>query len=190
MSSTIFKWLRKQRCVYTWMREEPQNPWNLFIKNCVFILTCLNFSHLQSTLHLMQYTYQGIFFHCSKQFLNSLILMPFTASAFFCLFVSTLPHQQNISPEDFFLPGETNKKKSLGVRLVNRERRAQWSCYFGQKLLNTQVCCEQVHSSITHHEMGKHIERVFKKKKNPLKPNTASHNDASWYIDTDGFLEH
>ena len=23
-----------------------------------------------------------------------------------------------------------------------------------------------------------------------LKPNTASHNDASWYTDTDGFLEH
>ena len=27
----------------------PQN-------HCVFILTCLNFSHIQSTLHLMQYT--------------------------------------------------------------------------------------------------------------------------------------
>ena len=26
--------------------------------------------------------------------------------------------------------------------------------------------------------------------KNSLKPNTASHNNASWYIDTDGFLEH
>ena len=27
-------------------------------------------------------------------------------------------------------------------------------------------------------------------KKNSLKPNTASHNNATWYIDTDGFLEH
>ena len=36
-------------------------PWDLFIKNCVFILTCLNFSHLQSALHLMQYTYQDAF---------------------------------------------------------------------------------------------------------------------------------
>ena len=36
--------------------------------------------------------------------------------------------------------------------------------------------------------MGKHIERVFKK--NSLKPNTASHNNARWYTDTDGFLEH
>ena len=30
-------------------------------KNCVFIHTCLNFSHLHSTLHLIQYTYQDIF---------------------------------------------------------------------------------------------------------------------------------
>ena len=36
--------------------------------------------------------------------------------------------------------------------------------------------------------MGKCIERVFKK--NSLKPNIASHNDASWYTDADGFLEH
>ena len=28
----------------------------------------------------MQYTYQDIFFHCSKQFLNSTILMPFSSS--------------------------------------------------------------------------------------------------------------
>ena len=27
-------------------------------------------------------------------------------------------------------------------------------------------------------------------KKNSLKPNAASHNNAHWYIDTDGFLEH
>ena len=26
-------------------------------KNCVFIFMCLNFSHLQSTLQLMEYTY-------------------------------------------------------------------------------------------------------------------------------------
>ena len=34
------------------MRGDPKY-WNLFIKNCVFILTCLNLSHLQSTRHLM-----------------------------------------------------------------------------------------------------------------------------------------
>ena len=30
-------------------------------KNCVFILTCLNFSHLQSPLHLMHYTDEDVF---------------------------------------------------------------------------------------------------------------------------------
>ena len=33
---------------------------NLLIKNCVFILTCLNFSHLQNTLHWMQYNYWDV----------------------------------------------------------------------------------------------------------------------------------
>ena len=37
-------------------------------------------------------------------------------------------------------------------------------------------------------EVGKCAERVFKT--NSLKLNAASHNNASWYTDTDGFLEH
>ena len=36
--------------------------------------------------------------------------------------------------------------------------------------------------------MGKCIGRVLKK--NSLKLNVASHNNTSWYTDTDGFLEH
>ena len=39
----------------------PSKQKNLYMKNCVIILTCLDFSHLQSTLHLIQYTYQDIF---------------------------------------------------------------------------------------------------------------------------------
>ena len=35
--------------------------------------------------------------------------------------------------------------------------------------------------------MGKCIARV---QKSSLMPNAASHNNASWYTDTDGFLEH
>ena len=64
------------------------------LKNCAFILTCFNFGHLQSTLYLKQYTYRDFFSHCSKQFLNSSILMLFNVLLFF---VSPLPHQQNIS---------------------------------------------------------------------------------------------
>ena len=36
--------------------------------------------------------------------------------------------------------------------------------------------------------MGRSVERVFKN--NSLKLNAASHTTTSWYIDTDGFLEH
>ena len=60
----------------------------LFINICVFIPTCLNFHHLQSTLHLMQYTYGNIF-PLLKTVLNSLILMPFSVSAIFYFAFST-----------------------------------------------------------------------------------------------------
>ena len=66
-----------------WEGEPPQKNQNLFTKNCVFILTCLNFSHLPSALHSMQCTYHDFFPHCSKQFLNFLIMIPFNASAIF-----------------------------------------------------------------------------------------------------------
>ena len=50
------------------MREDPQNPQNVFIKDCVFVVTCLNFSHPQSTLHLMQYIYRDIFSTAQNSF--------------------------------------------------------------------------------------------------------------------------
>ena len=66
------------------------------------------------------------FFHCSKQFLNSLVLMPFSASAIFCITSSTLA---NISLWGDFSSG---KKKLPRVRLGNKEdgtqaRRHFWS---------------------------------------------------------------
>ena len=75
--------LSKTKAYFSDIEGGSPKPQNLFIKSCVFILTCLNFSHLQSTLHLMQYTYLDVFSHCSKQFLNSMILMPFSAPAVF-----------------------------------------------------------------------------------------------------------
>ena len=62
------------------------------------------------------------------------------------------------------------------------------SCSFGSKTTEHSVWCVQVSSQITHHEMGKHVQKVFQK--NPLKPNSASHNNASYYTDTDGILQH
>ena len=78
----------------------------------------------------------GRFFHCSKQFLNSLILIPFCASAIFCFTFST--SAKCFPLRTFFIQGKKNK--SLGVRL----HKWGWGggmgvmLLFDQKLLNTQ----------------------------------------------------
>ena len=105
-----------------------QNPQILFIKNCIFIPICWDFSPLQSTLHLMQYTYQDIFFHCSELFFNSLILMPFSASDVFCFTSST--SAKHFPLRTFFIQ---EKKNHSGQDWVNRERGAQRSCHFWSK---------------------------------------------------------
>ena len=55
--------------------DPPQNTKKLFIKNSVFIPTSLNFSHLQSTLHLKQYTYWDIFSTIQNSFWRLLAKM-------------------------------------------------------------------------------------------------------------------
>ena len=88
----------------------PPKKQNLFIKNCVFILTCLNFSNLQSTLHWMQYTYWDIFSTAQNSFWTRwfwclLVLLRFL--------VLPLPHQQNVSLWGSFSLG---KQRSFGAR--------------------------------------------------------------------------
>ena len=63
----------------THVRGYPKIPQNLFIKNSVFILTCLKFSHLQR-VSIWCNTPIEIFFPCSKLFFSLLILVIFSAS--------------------------------------------------------------------------------------------------------------
>ena len=98
-------------CVY---EGGPKNPEFIYLKNYVFILTCLNFSHLQSTLHLMQYTSRDVF-STVRKVLDSPISMLFGASAF-CLFFHLFHISKTFPFEDCFSSGET-KKKSLRARL-------------------------------------------------------------------------
>ena len=105
------------------------NSWNVMIKNCVFILTCLSFSHLQSTPHVIQYTYQDVFSTAQNSFWTPwfwcrLELLPY--------FVSPLPHQQNVYSRGIFSSGKT-KNSLLGWDQVNREGGAQGSCCFWSK---------------------------------------------------------
>ena len=61
-------------------------------------------------IHLSRYV-----FYCSKQFLNSSILMSLSASATFCFTSSTLA--KRFSLRTFFIQGNKETKNSPGVRL-------------------------------------------------------------------------
>ena len=80
---------------------------NLFIKMCVLILTCLNFSHLQNSCHLMQYSYWD-FFSLIKTVFE---LVSFDAFYCFCCFLFYLFHiSKMFSFQNFFFhPGKQKK---------------------------------------------------------------------------------
>ena len=111
--------------------------------------------------------------------LSSLILMPFSASAIFCLASSTLG--KCFPLRTFFIRGDKNKVTQGEMGWIGRVGYGG-RAVFGQKLLNTQH-----REGGCAHEMGKHVERVFKI--NLLKLNAACHS-TSWYTDTEGFLGH
>ena len=85
----------------------------------------------------------------------------------------------------FFIWG--NKKNLFRVNQVNREGEAQGSCHFWSKTgtLSAVWASVLVHH---HHEWVTVLKESSKKIL--LKPNTASHNNASWYTDADGLVEH
>ena len=120
-------------------------------------------------------------FHCSKQFLNSLIWMPFSASA---VFYFTSPTSclclRNFSSGDteFVAWGEIRWIGRMGHR---------GHTIFGQRLVNTQQGVGRCthNSPIMKHQC---VERVYKKKL--LKQNAAFHNSSSWYTGMGGFLKH
>ena len=109
------------------MSRDPKTQ-NLFIKNCVSTLMCLNFSHLPSIFHLMQYTYTDIFSTAQNSFWTHrswcLLVLPF--------FVSPLPHWQNISLYGLFSSIETKKSHSGWDQVIGRVGLG------GHAVLNTQ----------------------------------------------------
>ena len=115
------------RAIY---KKGSKNPRIYLLKNCVFILTCLNFSHLQSTLHLMQYTYRDIF----------PLLQSFWTCQFWCLlkcfcrFLFHLFHISKMFPFEVFFHQrkQINKKSSSVWDQVNREWGAWGHALFGQ----------------------------------------------------------
>ena len=79
------------------------------------------------------------FFHCSEQFLNSLVLMSFGASAIFH-FTSSWP-AKCFPLRTFFIQG--NKKSCSGQDWERREDEAQGSCLFWSKTAEHAAWCGQ-----------------------------------------------
>ena len=142
---------------------------------------CLNFSQLQSTLHLMQYNYWDFFSTAQNNFLSCqfwclLVLLSFC-------FTSSTPAKHSLRGP--FSSEETNKQKSrLGRDQVNREGGAHGSCHFWSKTTEHSVVWT---GALVNHPPWNGQTRWKGLQINSLKPNSASHNNASWYSDTDGF---
>ena len=186
------KLLRTLKNFYVRYEGAPAKPWIYFL-NYVFILTCLKSSHLQNTLHLMQCTYWDVF---SSEVKTSLTLLSFSASAIF-VFWFHLFHISKTFLRTFFIQG--NKKKVVGgeIRWIGRVGHGG-DAVFGQKLLNTHIHTHTNYWTLSgvwadmlvNHPSWNGQTHLKSLQKNPLKPNTASHNNASWYSDSGGFLAH
>ena len=112
------------------------NPktWKLFIKYCVFVLTCFKLQSPSKHSPFDAVPLGRHFFHCLKQFLNLSILMPFSASAAFfyhlCHIGKTFPFEEFV-----FICWEKSHFRRVGwIRMVGHKGNS----LFGQKLLNTQ----------------------------------------------------
>ena len=133
------------KCIFIWqvaMYKGGPKKTEFIYKKYAFVLTCLNFCHLHR-LSFWCNTPIETFFHFSKQFLNSSILMPSTLLPFL---VSPLPYQQNVAlwGPPFFLLGK--QKNHSGWDQVNREVGAWGSWYFWLKTAEHSVRSGQVRS--------------------------------------------
>ena len=98
-----------------------------------------NFSPFDA-MHLLR-----LFFHCSKQFLNLLILMPFSTSAIFCF---TSPTSAKHFPlKTFFIQGNKKKVAKGDIRRVEREGHRGCAAFWS-KIAEHSAQCGQVRSYI------------------------------------------
>ena len=107
-------------------------------------------------------------------------------------FVSPLPIQQNISLWGlFFFIQRHNKKSCLGWDQVNREGHAIFAIIVMLSFVKNCWTLSTLWAGVLINHTSWNGQMCWKSlQKNSLKQNAASHNNASWYTDTDGFLEH
>ena len=118
------------------------------------------------------------FLHCSKQFLNLSILMPFATSAIFCF--TSFTSAQCFPLRTFFT--RENKRSCSGQGQVNREGGVPGSCWFGSNcwMLSVDRKSSTMKWANTLKEASKEIHWHC----------TQSLSQVSWCTDTEGTLEH
>ena len=135
-------------------------PRNLFIKNCVFF-SYMFILQTSSKCTLFDATDPSRqFFHCSKQFLNSSILMPFSASAIFCFTSST--SAKCFPLRISFIQGNKAKVAVVEIEWIGRVRHGGHAGFWS-KIAQHSAWCRQVRWQITHHEMGKRVKKKSSK---------------------------
>ena len=149
-------------------------------------LTCVNFSHLHSALHLVQNTYQDFFSAAESR--KVLELVNFDAFECFCHFlIFASSTSAKCFPLRTFFIQEANKKVTR-VRSVNREGGHRGVLPFLVKncwtLSTVWAFALENHPSRNGRTWWKSLQ------KKSLKPNAASYNNASQYTNTVRFLEH
>ena len=164
-------------CLSLFYEGGPQKSRNLFIKNLC---------HLQSSLHLIQYTYWD-FFPTAQ---NSFWMCPFwcvlsdSAISLFCLF-----HMGKTFPFEGFLFIWGKKKKLLEWDQMNREGGALGVMPFLAKNCWT-LSAEQASVLVNHPSWNRQTRwESLQKTKFAEAECSLSHN-ASWCSGTGGFLEH
>ena len=132
----------------------------------------------------MQYTYWDVFFTAQNSFRTHwfwclLLLLEF--------FISSLPHQQNISLWGVFSSRETKKVTQGKIRWIQKVRHGR-SWRFLVK--NCWMLSAVWEGALVNHSSwnGQMYWKILQK--NSLKQNTASLNNTNWDTDTYEFLEH
>ena len=131
----VYAYVNIHACIFIYLYEGgPPTLEFIYKKVCIYF----NMFKLRSPSKYSpfdEYTYEDIFSHCSKQFLNSSILMLFSAPAIFCF-------TSSISAKCFlwghFSSRETKKKVTQGKIGWIRRLGNGGNAVFGKKLLNTQ----------------------------------------------------
>ena len=159
-------------------------PWAAYFYKKLFIYSYM-FKHQSSSKYLWfdaKYL-SRLFFHCLKQFLNSLILMPFSASAIFVLFCFTSFISAKCFPlRTLFIQGN-EKKSGPGRDLVNGVVWHRGYAVFGQKMLNPQsdvVRCAHNHPSWNGQTCWKSLQNKFTEAKHGLSQHRQVVQWCSW----------